>query len=60
MGNSPEIIHFELEPDLDAEPEKLCEHGTWVSIKTSKTWSEWINDGLPGDQPHCQHYYYIM
>jgi len=27
MGNSPEIIHFELEPDLDPEPKTVSEHG---------------------------------
>ena len=27
MSNSPEIIHLKLEPDLDPEHEKLCEHG---------------------------------
>jgi len=31
MGNSPEIIHF----DLDTEPEKLCEHGTRISLLVS-------------------------
>jgi len=29
MSNSPEIIHLKLEPDLDPEHEKLCEHGAW-------------------------------
>ena len=33
IGNSPEINHFELESDLDPEPEKLCEHGTrWSTL----------------------------
>ena len=33
MGYSPDSIHFETEPDLDPELEKLCEHEPVLTLK---------------------------
>ena len=29
------LFILKLEPDLDPEPEKLCEHGPWSSVLNS-------------------------
>ena len=40
MGIVQKLFILKFEPDLDPEPEKLCEHGAWGNLEIQQNRSD--------------------